>query len=202
MKTFAQYLTESQKTHSYRIKIVGDLPAEFSRQFREQLRKFDPVSVGETKTTPVMSQPQDFPAWPNNRVNIIDVELRYPATPPQIQQMARLLGLTDDRICSQQRDYSETMDLELAGIQQQKDVLTTPYPADTPQQRELKQDYAAVGADKAVVRNSADGAKWTVAGGPTRAAETTDSLPQGVKSPMTKVSRPPLPQRGFRTQGK
>lgn len=198
MKTFAQYLTESQKTHSYRIKFVGDLPSEFVRDFRGQLKKFDPVTVGEIKTTPVISKPGDFPSWPNNRVNILDVEFRYPATPPQIQQMAQNMGLDADRICIQQRDYAEGMDLELAGIEQQQDVLTTPYPADTPQQQELKKDYTAVGADKAVVRNSAENAKWTVAGGPTPPAETTDSLPQGVTSPMTNVKRPPLPARGFR----
>lgn len=198
MKTFAQYLTESQKTHDYRVKIVGDIPSGFTAALRDQFKKFDPVSIGEIKKTPVMSQPMDFPAFPNESVNIMDVTFRYPATPPQIQQIAELLGLDADRICIQQRDYANSIDRELLGIEQQKDVLMTDYPADTKEQRDLKRDYAAVGGDKAVVKNSAEDATWTVAGGKTRPAETTNDLPQGDTSPMTKMKRPPLPATGFR----
>jgi len=203
MKTFQQYLTESTKTHDYRIKIVGDVPAGFVSAMKDQLKKFDPVSVGEVKSTPVMSQHEDFPAYPNESVNMIDVTFRYPATPPQIQQIAELLGLDADRICIQQRDYATGMDRELLGIEQQKDLLINPeYPADTKEQRDLKRDFAAVGGDKAVVRNSAQDATWTVAGGKTKPAETTNDLPQGITSPMSKMKRPPLPATGFRTQGK
>jgi hypothetical protein len=84
------------------------------------------------------------------------------------------------------------------GIEQQKDVLTTPYPENTKQQQDLKKDYAAVGMDKQVVKNSAKDAQWTVAGGKTPAAETTNDLPMGVTSPMSTVKRPPRPETGFR----
>jgi len=202
MKTLQQYLMEGARTHDYRIKIVGDVPAEFTRQFREQLKKFDPASMGEVKSTPVMSQPPDFPAFTNESVSMMDVSFRYPATQPQIAQIAQLLGLDQDRICIQQKDYAEGMDRELLGISEQKDLLTdTNYPPDSKQQRELKKDYAAVGQDKQVVKNSAEDAVWTVAGGRTPPAETTNDLPMGVKSPMTAMKRPPRPAVGFRTQG-
>jgi len=199
MKTFAQYLTESEKTFDYRIKIVGDLPGDFVKEFKTRLKKFDPVQVGEVKTTPILSKPQDFPAFNNQAVNIMDVTFRYPAIPPQIQQIAGLLGLDPDRICINELHWAEGMDQELAGIERDgKDLLTTPYPADTREQKEASKDYAAVGKDKQVVRNSAEDATWTVAGGRTPPAETTNDLPMGVKSPMTTVKRPPRPATGFR----
>jgi hypothetical protein len=202
MKTFAQYLTESAATHDYRIKIAGDVGADFVRQFKEQLKKFDPVSIGEVKSTPIMSQHPDFPAFPNESISMMDVSFRYPATQPQIAQIANLLGLVEDRICVVQKDYAEGMDSELLGIDEQKDLLTnTDYPADNKQQKELKRDYAAVGKDKKVVQNSAAEATWTVAGGKTRPAETTNDLPQGVKSPMSNMKRPPRPGVGFKTRG-
>jgi hypothetical protein len=197
MKTFAQYLTESQKTHDYRIKIVGDVPAGFTSQFRDQLKKFDPVTVGEFKKTPVMSKPQDFPAFNNQAVNIVDVTLRYPATPPQIQEIAKLLGLDPDRLVIQQRDWANGMDRELLGIESQKDLLTTEYPADTKEQKEASSDYAAVGKDKKVIKNSAADATFVVAGGKTKPAETTNDIPMGVNSPMTTIKRPPRPATGF-----
>ena len=198
MKTLTQYLAESNQVHDYRIKIVGDVPAEFVSRFRDSLKRFDPVTVSDVKSTPVMSQPVDFPAFPNQSVKIMDVSFRYPATQPQIAQMAKLLGLDEDRICVSQRDYANGMDRELLGISQQKDLLTdTNYPADSKEQRDLKRDYAAVGKDKEVVRNSAADATWTVAGGKTPPAETTNDLPQGVRSPMSTIKRPPRPATGF-----
>lgn len=198
MKTLTQYLAESNQVHDYRIKIVGDVPAEFVSRFRDSLKRFDPVTVSDIKSTPVMSRPVDFPAFPNQSVKIMDVSFRYPATQPQIAQMAKLLGLDEDRICVCQREYANGMDRELLGISQQKDLLTdTNYPADSKEQRDLKRDYAAVGKEKEVVRNSAADATWTVAGGKTPPAETTNDLPQGVRSPMSMIKRPPRPATGF-----
>ena len=203
MKTFAQYLTESERTFDYRIKIVGDLPGDFVKEFKTRLKKFDPVEIGEVKSTPILSQPRDFPAFNNEAVNMMDVVFRYPAIPPQIQQIAQLLGLDPDRICINELHWAEGMDRELMGIEEQGDpLLNTPYPADTKQQRDLKKDYAAVGPDKQVVRNSAEDAVFTVAGGATPPAKTTNDLPMGVKSPMSTVKRPPRPATGFSSQGR
>ena len=203
MKTFAQYLTESERTFDYRIKIVGDLPGDFVKEFKTRLKKFDPVEIGEVKSTPILSQPKDFPAFNNEAVNMMDVVFRYPAIPPQIQQIAQLLGLDPDRICINELHWAEGMDRELMGIEEQGDpLLNTPYPADTKQQRDLKKDYAAVGPDKQVVRNSAEDAVFTVAGGATPPAKTTNDLPMGVKSPMSTVKRPPRPATGFSSQGR
>ena len=200
MKTFAQYLTESEKTFDYRIKIVGDLPGDFVKEFKVRLKKFDPVSIGDVKTTPILAKPKDFPAFNNEAVNMMDVVFRYPAIPPQIQQIAQLLGLDPDRICINETHWAEGMDQELMGIEDQGlPVLLTGYPADTKEQKELIKDYSAVGKDKQVVRNSAEDAVWTVAGGKTPPAETTNDLPMGVKSPMSTVKRPPRPATGFRT---
>ena len=197
MKTFAQYLTESEKTFDYRIKICGDVPADFIKALRDQFKKFDPVSISEPKKTPIQSKLADFPKYRNESVTIIDGVFRYPATPPQIQQMARLLGLDENRICINDLHWSEGMDTELLGIGDQKDLLTSEYPAPNAEQKALSKDYSAPAADKQVVKNSAADAKFTVAGGVTPPAETTNDLPMGVKSPMTAVKRPPKPVTGF-----
>lgn len=199
MKNFAHYLAESEKTFDYRIKIVGDVPSDFIKAFKDKLKKFDPKNIGEVKTTPVLAKPQDFPAFTNERVSMMDCTFRYPAIPPQIQQMAELLGLDGDRIWINELQWQEGMDKELLGIDQQnKDLLNSDYPAPDAEQRELKADYSAVGKDKQVVKNSAENAVWTVAGGKTPPAETTNDLPMGVKSPMSTIKRPPKPETGFR----
>lgn len=199
MKKFAQYLAESEKTFDYRIKFCGDLPAGFMAVFKEKLKKYDPVKIGDVKSTPVLAQPTDFMNFPNERVNMVDVTFRYPAIPDDIKALVRTLGMEEDRVCTHELHWAEGMDKELLGIEDQgKDLLNTPYPANSKEQNDLKKDYSAVGVDKEVVKNSAADATWTVAGGKTPPAETTNDLPQGVKSPMTTVKRPPKPETGFR----
>ena len=202
MKTFSQYLTESEKTFDYRIKICGDVDAEFLKSFREKLKKFDPVKISEPKTTPVQAKPADFPGMTNERVTIIDGSFRYPATPPQIEQFAELCGVTADRVCTNDLKWSEGMDRELLGIEEENSpsVLEKDYPTDSAEQKKLKKDHAD--GNQQVVRNSAEKATWTVAGGKTPPAVTTNDLPQGVTSPMTKMKRPPRPATGSTPQGK
>ena len=201
MKTFAQYLVESEKTFDYRIKIVGDVSPEFLKQFKDQLKKFEPASIGEVKTTPIVAQPQGFPGYPNHAVNMIDVSFKYPATPPQIEQVVELLGLSADRVGMNTIKWQEGMDKELLGIADQKDLLTSEYPPTDAEQKRIKKDYAAAAQDKEVVKNSASQARWTVAGGKTPPAKTTNDLPQGIKSPMSNVKRPAKPATGKQPQG-
>ena len=109
------------------------------------------------------------------------------------------LGVSENRMAINELHWQEGMDRELLGIEEQgSPLLQSDYPADTKEQRDLKKDYSAVGKDHAVVKNSAEAAKFTVAGGKTPAAETTNDLPMGVKSPMTTIKRPPKPATGFR----
>ena len=202
MKTFSQYLTESEKTFDYRIKICGDINAELLKMFREKLKKFDPVKISDAKTTPVQARPADFPGETNQRVTMIDGSFRYPATPPQIQQMAELCGITADHVCVNNLQWSEGMDTELLGIAEENaaTILGKEYPADSAEQKQLKKEYAD--GNQQVVRNSDEKAQWTVAGGKTPPAETTNDLPQGVKRPMSRIKRPPRPATGFKSQGK
>jgi uncharacterized protein YnzC (UPF0291/DUF896 family) len=156
MKTFSQYLTESEKTFDYRIKICGDVDAEFLKMFKEKLKKFDPVKISDPKTTPVQAKPADFPGMTNQRVTIIDGSFRYPATPPQIEQMAELCGITADHVCVNDLHWSEGMDRELLGIEEENTspVLGKDYPSDSAEQKQLKKEYAD--GNQQVVRNSAE----------------------------------------------
>ena len=202
MKSFVKYLAESERTYDYRIKICGDLPADAMKQIKVKLDQFDPVRIGDMRTTPVQAIPTDFPNHRNERVNIIDVSLRYPAIEPQIKQLAQLAGLDPNRVCMQARDYADSMVDEYEQIKaDNKDLLKdTDYPADTAEQRALKKDYSAEPHDHVVLKN-AYSSDFTVAGGRTPPAKTTNDLPMGDKSPMTKVKRPPKPATGAQPRG-
>jgi len=202
MKPFAKYLAESERTYNYRIKIVGDVPTGFIKDLESKMSQFDVVKMGSPKTTPVRKNIPDFPAFPNQPLTIVDVEFRYPAIEPQIKQLAQLLGMDPNRIVMNTDAYEQSLDDENKKIvDQNKDLLDNPeYPKDDAQQRALKKDYATGPYDHAVLKN-AYRSNFSVAGGKTAPAKTTNELPQGVKSPMTNIKRQPKPATGANPRG-
>ena len=202
MKNFQQYLAESERTYNYRIKIVGDVAPDFIKQLEEKLKQFDPVKISRPKSTPVQLKPADFPSHANDSVTSMDVEFRYPAIEPQIKQLAQLLFLDPNRIIMLTTPHEDGMASEKAKIEDQnKNLLTdTDYPAPDAEQKALSKDYSAPYDEHAVLKN-AYRSDFTVAGGKTPPAKTTNDLPMGTSSPMTKVKRPPRPATGANPRG-
>jgi len=201
MKPFAKYLAESERTYNYRIKVVGDVPAGFFKQLRDKCSQFDVVKMSDAKSAPVRKVIPDFPAFPNQPMSIVDVEFRYPAIEPQIKQLAQLLGMDPNRVVMMTTPYEESMDTESDKIaDQNKDLLDTPYPATDAEQKALKKDYATGPYDHAVLKN-AYRSDFTVAGGKTPPAKTTNELPMGDKSPMSNIKRRPKPATGANPRG-
>jgi hypothetical protein len=202
MNTLAKYLAESERTYRYRIKMVGDVPEGFVRDLKSKLAQFDIVKMSDVKSTPVRKINTDFPAYPNQSMGMVDVEFRYPAVEPQVKQLAQLCGLDPNRIVMNTVPYEESMAQEAEKIaDQNRDLLSdTDYPEDDAEQRALKKDYSAEPHDHVVLKN-AYRSDFTVAGGKTPAAKTTNDLPQGVKSPISNIKRPPRPATGAQPKG-
>jgi len=203
MKNFKDYLAESERTYNYRIKIVGELPQGFYNALKGKLEQFDPLKIGSEKSTPIQAKPADFPAFENEKVTSVDVMLRYPAIEPQIKQIARLLGLDENKIIMQTSVYDDTNAEYQKKLEAQPESLLadTNYPADDAEQAALKADYSADPYNHAVLKN-AYRSDFTIAGGSPKAAETTNDLKMGNTSPMTHAEkRPKRPATGAQPRG-
>jgi hypothetical protein len=132
----------------------------------------------------------------------MDVEFRYPAIEPQIKQIAQLLMMDPNRIIMLTTPYEEGIASEKEKIEDQnKDLLTdTDYPAPDAEQKALSADYSAPYDHHAVLNNTYR-SDFTVAGGKTPPAKSTNDLPMGHTSPLTKVKRPPRPATGANPRG-
>ena len=202
MKNFQQYLAESERTYNYRIKIVGDVAPDFIKALEDKLAQFDIVKISRPKSTPVQLKPADFPKHSNDSVTSMDVEFRYPAVEPQIKQIAQLLFMDPNRIIMLTTPHEDGMDTEREKVAaENKDLLTdTDFPASDAEQKALSKDYSAPYDEHAVLKN-AYRSDFTVAGGKTPPAKTTNDLPMGNTSPMTKTKRPPKPATGAQPRG-
>ena len=202
MKHFKEYLAESERTYNYRIKLVGDVLPGFIKDLESKLAQFDVVKRSEVKSTPVQLNPADFPSFSNDKVTFFDVSFKYPAIEPQVKQIAQLMGFDPNRIIMQTVPHDDGVDKERVNVEKEnKNLLTdTDYPAPDAEQKALKKDYSAEPHNHVVLKNAYK-SEFTVAGGKTPKATTTNDLPLGTKSPMTKIARPPKPATGAQPRG-
>ncbi len=61
MKTFKEYLAESKKAYSFKIKVAGELPDKFQENLKTHLDRCKVLTLEKVTTTPVQKLPLDFP---------------------------------------------------------------------------------------------------------------------------------------------
>ena len=86
MKTFKEYLSESKKTYSFKVKIAGELPEGFADDLKARLDNRVIMQFEQLKTTPVTEVPHEFPELKNMEVHTFDVMTEYPLTPTEIEK--------------------------------------------------------------------------------------------------------------------
>ena len=86
MKKFTEFLTESQKTYKFKVRVAGELPEKFEDHMETNLNKYEVINMSAGKTTPIMEKPADFPQLQNMEVTTYEVELKYPTTSHILEQ--------------------------------------------------------------------------------------------------------------------
>ena len=197
---------ESVHTYNYTIKIAGQVDKNFLDMFKYNLNKFDPVNIGEPKSTPIQKSPYGFPNLSNQSITIIKAEFRYPATEPMIQQIAQLLGYQVDMVRVVGTDFDDSIDSEQVGYENEMShtpLLNHP---------ELEEQPDAKAANKAYgdsyLQSIKDQTKDSMINVPYAGKETPDSFDpfkpylddkkMGDKSPMSTITRPAKPATGAR----
>ena len=204
MKSLKQYIVESVHTYNYTIKIAGDVDKNFIDLFKYNLKKFDPVKIGEPTSTPIQKDPYGFPNLSNQSVTIIKAEFRYPATEPMIQQIAQLLGYQVDMVRVVSSDFDDSINSEAAGYANEMDhnpLLLHPELEEQPGAKEASKNYG-----DSYLKSIQTQAKDSKIDIPYDAKKTPDAFdpfkpyldndPRGIKSPMSTIKRPAKPATG------
>lgn len=199
MKTLRHYLMESVRTYNYTIKVLGDVDNKFLDLFTHNLSKFDPVKISDPKTTPIQKNPYGFPeAEMNQSVTIIQVEFKYPATEPMIQQVAQHCGVNINRIRAVTSDYNDSINAEndkyanAMGEEEKKALLDTPELEDNGKQ--ASKDYANQYLDKVVPKEPSIDIPYNAKKTPT--AKNTSKEGIQTTSPFSNVKMPAKPPTG------
>ena len=95
MKSLKDYLTESKKAYSFKIKVAGELPENFHENLKKSLVKHNIITF-EKMTTPIQEAPLDFPELANKEVTIFDLAVEYPITGPEISNHIKDMGMSEE----------------------------------------------------------------------------------------------------------
>ena len=127
MKTLNEYLTESKKVYSFKIKIACDLPEGFEANFKAALEKYSVSRFEKTKTTPVQESPMDFPMVKNASVTMYEVDLFYPIISPEIVNMLTAdLGCREEHVRVRGANEAD-IEYDASAKTIEKALLDTPY---------------------------------------------------------------------------
>ncbi len=201
MKSLKHFITESVKNYRYTIKIAGVVDKNFLELFKFNLKKFDPVEIGEPTSTPIQKSPYGFNGITNEPVTIIKATFRYPATEPMIQQVAQLLGYNINMVRVVSTDFDDSINNEAEGYANQaKDspLLTKEELADNG--KDANKAYADSYLDS--IKKQAEGSKIDIPYEGKKTPDAFDPFKQpvydkaGVNSPMSKITRPEKPKTG------
>lgn len=202
MRSFKQYLAESVRSYKYKIKIASDQSDNWLQLFTMNLQKFDPIRISEPKRTPVQKSLAEFPGLKDQSVIIIDCEFRYPATPPMVQQIARLLGCDENCVRMVQTNYDDANEAEAemyANQASHSPLLDHSELEDNGKEasREYGDSYLGRTKDEQKgkeLKNKFAAKETKNAFDPFNQKAIQKSM--GNKSPMSTIKRPPLPKTG------
>lgn len=119
MKTFKEYLSESNKSYTFKVKVAGDMTNEQETTLKTLLDRYELSGFKKKGKTPIQELPLDFPQLKNMEVNIYEVTLAYPTTQYElIEYLTHNLAIGKDKLVvrSPNEPYEE--------YQQPKDVRT------------------------------------------------------------------------------
>ena len=110
MKTFKEYLTESKKVYSFKVKVAGEVPEKFQEGLKTRLGHCGAIEVKKIASTPIQETPMDFPELKNMEVTVFEVICEYPVTSPEITANIKNMGV--DESCFRVRGSSEPSEID------------------------------------------------------------------------------------------
>ena len=96
MKTFKEYLAESKKTYSFKVKVAGELPEKFQEALKTRLDCHNVITLEKVTTTPIQKLPLDFPGKENMEVTVFEVVTEYPIAAPELTTYVKETGIDED----------------------------------------------------------------------------------------------------------
>ena len=193
MKSLHDYIAERNSNYSFRIKVAKQNPKDIMEEIKNALDAYELVDITTPKSMPVQEH-REFPKWGACECWQFEAEVAYPTTYVQIAQLLKeRTGMQAEWVCVYGKEQADQNDaFEAYGKDHTGALLLDDELKDTPGGQELvgekRKDSMLKELDKQspkmIALESDPTLTSTRAGERTKAAQTTNQLPQGTKSPV------------------
>ena len=196
MKPFTQYLYHTQKIYEFRIKLAEvEMSEDNLARIKNALEAYCVESMGKPRRLPIQEH-RDFPKMGPCECHVIDIVLKYPTTTEQlIHIVAERALLEKGRVCVYTKDDFEQQVAINSEAVRTEPLLTDPTLEDEAGAQALVGQSRVGSFLKELEKNKTS--KYEIAGKEKADGTTTDSLPQGTKSPVgSSQNKIPSPVKG------
>jgi len=199
MKTFLQYLGETQKTYEFKVKIANIDPKDHIESLKITLEAYAVESISTPKRLPIMENNIDFPNMKNCEIHVFEIALKYPVNASQLRELIseRFKTPLNQVFVTPSNNPEELWrnnEGELREYVQGEDVLTKPLPEATADQKAAGKAYAE---KETILKELNKAPKFEISGTASTDPKTLNDVPTGDLSPMGSTkNKIPSPVKG------
>jgi hypothetical protein len=193
MKNLHDYIAERNSNYSFRIKVAKQNPKDIMEEIKNALDAYELVDITTPKSLPVQEH-REFPKWGPCECWQFEATVSYPTTQVQIAQLLKeRTGMQAEWVCVYGKQQADDNDaFEAYGKDHEGSLLLDSELKDMPGGQDLVGDRRKNSMLKELEKQSpkmvaleSDAELVSArASERTKAAQTTNQLPQGTKSPV------------------
>ena len=193
MKSLHDYIAQRNTNYEFRIKVAKRNPNEIMEEIKNALNAYELVTISNAKSLPIQEH-REFPKWGACECWQFEATVAYPTTAPQIAQLLKeRTGMQAEWVCVYGKQQAEDNEaFEAYGKDHTGSLLLDSELKDVPGSQDLvaekRKDNLLKELDNAstkmIALESDPALTSTRAPERTKAAQTTNQLPQGTKSPV------------------
>lgn len=198
MKSFIKYLTENHRTFDFKVRIAAnECDAECIKKIKAILETYKVISISDPKRLPIQESPE-FPNAGPIEINIMEISLGYPVNDEKVRVLitnATGISPSNIKVTPLHSPYEAALDgkeQSNQGPEGESVLMQSEMVAE-----KVEKDLVGDARIPNLIKELEETRKYQypeVAGGASPAAKTTNDLPVGQTSPMTKQNKIPVPK--------
>lgn len=193
MKTFTQYLYETQKVHEFVVKLANiDVNNETVDKIKSALEAYAVETVSKPKSMPTQKD-SDFPKLGTCECQVITVGVKYPVVTDQLLQViADRAFIPKSNICVRTKAEHDNWENDAARVEKREGALL-----DDNELTCNSDGQELVGANRTSMLKDFETRKYEFASSNKEKGKTLNDEPAGVKSPVgSNQNKMPTPAKG------
>jgi hypothetical protein len=185
IRSFVSHLQDNTKVYEFKMRMAFECTDKLFERIEAALNAYQLESITKPKSLPIQEDTVNFPRLGPVEINIIEMSLGYPAIAEMIAVLlVERCGLDNTQFVVHPMAQDETRTPQIGMFEKGEALLNT--------ELEESEDPKVYGNEFiSEFLDSIETRQFELAGDKQNKAETTNDLPQGTQSPMTKQNKVP-----------